>query len=1505
MTGATDQSSPSISLIRLSTQYTGDKLDKLKSNYKEWREDITISLSLNGLFEYISGDVPEPPSSEPRALSNWKANSRLAYAVIASGVAPPERSFLNSAKTTPENWIILRDRHQNEGPVRQVALLQQALSTQCTKEIPLPETAEKICTLIERAFAMGNITSDLLCCIALLNSLSSNFPHARSIISRDIATSTSSSPYTSTDIRLFLENEQSLQDTDTRNTHQPVALAASSKPHRSSGVPTCSNCKRSGHSNDYCISRGGGMEGKTIDESKAARRAAQDKKRSGTPLSPSTTKVPVTMQDTGGRVFTVMIDPTAFSTPNLPSTAFAGLASDPIPSSAIESVEYDGWLATEEETSTSIDWAINQTSPNDNALTVTPLNQTQRTRVNLDNHPFYVDTGATVHISPNRSDFLTLTSITQRSVKGIGGSSIAAVGVGDIILRIGHNASITLLNALYIPNAAVRLISVSALSHDSGVIAHFDNHSCWFTNKITGSRIAHGTLLPNKKLYSLTLQSATADHALAAHNAPNITTWHRRLGHANYNSLLDMARKGTIPGMPTQSSTKPPKCDSCILGKQTKTPIPKKRVEGNGHRATRRLEKVWVDLSGPHDVKSQSGNLYIMDIVDDYTSFPWSIPLKRKDDAFPELKNWELAREKETGTQIGTYTTDNGELKSDQMRIWLQSRGTNQRFTAPYTSAHIGRVERMHRTLMAKARTMRLYAKLPPYLWDEFYLTAAHLHAKTTTRSLDGTTPWEKWYNRKPDYSYMREIGCKAYVFIQNINNPKIYERSIECVLIGYDSKSKSYRCYNRATHKVHSSYHVKFVESHDIDTSTPLRTTSNIETTSEQTSSSHIQVIHQNDDEVPTPNLIYHPNTLPTADQPNSNHTLPRRSTRLPIPTLKHPNGGFTTTRTDKAVQESREAAERIKECRVNRKITLNNLCDAILPDAPPADHDRSTELQKLVDIPEADDQAHQLYTLLSEMMDFDPESLQFDDDPCTWEEAKESVDAKRWEEGYRDELKSLKDMDVYTLIPRNLVPPGHRIRKGRPVFHVKRDESGTSVRWKVRVVFKGFEQIYGKDYTKTTSPTARMESWRILLHIAASLGWDAQQIDVKTAFLYGLLPKNEVQFMEQPNGFEEIGKEDWVWKLKRGLYGMKQSGRIWNQTLNAQMISWRFTQLTCESCIYYQKTDTGTIIAAVHVDDYLSIASNKQENDFFKTQMRKVWTITDLGTARFVMGIAITWLPDQHTVAISQTALIDKIVSQFGQTHANPISAPMEPGQKLRRVDHTSLSVLQRSELTKLPYRSLVGCLLYLAISTRPDISYTVQQLSQFLDSYSLEHWHTAIRLVRYLKGTRDLKLHLGGNNPISLLAFTDSDWANCLDTRRSVGGYTCSLGSGAISWAARKQKTVAASSCEAEYIAAFEAAKECIWIRTLLIAIDRPPETPTTILCDNTASINLSEDPLLHSRVKHVDIKFHFLRERVQSQELKVSYINTKDNIADLFTKALAVQQFVRLRGFLGLH
>ena len=294
----------------------------------------------------------------------------------------------------------------------------------------------------------------------------------------------------------------------------------------------------------------------------------------------------------------------------------------------------------------------------------------------------------------------------------------------------------------------------------------------------------------------------------------------------------------------------------------------------------------------------------------------------------------------------------------------------------------------------------------------------------------------------------------------------------------------------------------------------------------------------------------------------------------------------------------------------------------------------------------------------------------------------------------------------------------------------------------------------------------------------------------------------------------------------------------------------------------IYYRKNALGVVISAVHIDAFLSVADPPSENTAFKAQMKEIWTISE---ARFCVRIAISHDKEAQTVFLSQTALIDRIITQFGQQDAYPIKTPMDPGLKLRRPNPSDVTTTRpNSPNTLIDPLSAV----YLSTASRPEITYAVQRLSQFLDSYSYAHWNAAICVIQhwYLKCTHDFELVLGGSNPINLrlMGFTDLDWANCLDTRRSVG-YSFTLSSGIVSW---KQKTVTSSLCEAEYTTTYECSKEEIWLWTLLSGIWFAPPGPTPILCDNNAAINLSEYSSLHQRVNHIDIKYHFLHERVCS-------------------------------------
>lgn len=246
------------------------------------------------------------------------------------------------------------------------------------------------------------------------------------------------------------------------------------------------------------------------------------------------------------------------------------------------------------------------------------------------------------------------------------------------------------------------------------------------------------------------------------------------------------------------------------------------------------------------------------------------------------------------------------------------------------------------------------------------------------------------------------------------------------------------------------------------------------------------------------------------------------------------------------------------------------------------------------------------------------------------------------------------------------------------------------------------------------------------------------------------------------------------------------------------------------------------------------------------------------------------------------------------------------MEPRVKLRRPNQDAQTKEEKEDIARLPYRSLVGCLLYIVIATHPDIACAVQQLFQFLDNYDRSHWNTGIHLIRYLKGTKDMKLRLGGPS-ITLQGFTDADWVSCLDTRRSTGRYMWSLGTGAIFWSVRKQKTVATSSCKAEYMAAYESMQECIWLRILMMAIGQNDMTTklTTLFCDNKAAITLLEDPMAHTRVKYFDIKYHFICKQAHMGEIIIKYINIRDNVADMFTKALLRPLFTHLRQMLRIQ
>jgi len=813
---------------------------------------------------------------------------------------------------------------------------------------------------------------------------------------------------------------------------------------------------------------------------------------------------------------------------------------------------------------------------------------------------------------------------------------------------------------------------------------------------------------------------------------------------------------------------------------------------------------------------------------------------------------------------------------------------------------------------------------LPPNRWDEFVLTATYLRMRVPTKSLSNITPYEAYHRRKPDISHLREIGCRAFVLILNKHNPKIYQRSEEHVLIGYGKDSKTYRCYHRATHKIVESYHVVFIEAKDeLDVDFRPGVTQGLD--EESIASDPTQQAIQG----PTPNPISGASrptqtpaapatTIPsatstsptTSTSPATSAPEPRRSSRIskPTPLSATASGIERVSAVQRATAESIASKARLDEQRHTRRHsrtasrenpTAHKGVPPNLPELVEIAYRAAEELSET----QAADILEQLYGdgyewgLSSDIDVTSPE------EPCSFAEAMASSEAPKWLAACTEELDSIKNLGVFRLVPRNAAT-GRTIMDRKFVFKLKRDENGTPVRWKARFVVKGYAGVYGIDYNETTAPTMRMETFRAVAHIAAANDWVLHQIDVKTAFLRGELEPGEEVYMKQPKGFEEEGRKDDIWELQRGLYGLPQGGRIWNKKMNKEMVTLGFTRLKCEYCLYFRQTEDGTVLTGIHVDDFFTAASCLIQATTFRDQLASIWEISDLGEAKFCLGIAIERdLVNRH-IYLSQTALIDKVLTTFSMTNCNPVSTPMEAGLILSRHSDVELTREEELELCNTPYRRLVGLLMYLAIATRPDIALAVQKLSQFMTSYRAIHWNAAKRVLRYLNGTRRLQLRLGGTQPVRLTAFSDASHACCPDSRKSIGAYCFSLGSGVVSWASRKQKTVAQSTCDAEYIACAEAARECMWLRMLMAEIKLPQTDPTPLLTDNEAALALAKDPRFHARAKHINTKYHYIRECHDNGDIHVSYVPTKDNVADIFTKPLPAPAFLYLRSHLGL-
>ena len=441
---------------------------------------------------------------------------------------------------------------------------------------------------------------------------------------------------------------------------------------------------------------------------------------------------------------------------------------------------------------------------------------------------------------------------------------------------------------------------------------------------------------------------------------------------------------------------------------------------------------------------------------------------------------------------------------------------------------------------------------------------------------------------------------------------------------------------------------------------------------------------------------------------------------------------------------------------------------------------------------------------------------------------------------------------------------------------------------RHKARLVAKGFSQQPGIDFEETFAPVARQSSIRMVMALSAELGLCLYQLDVVMAYTNGDL--DEEIFMEQADGFIKEGNEHLVYSLKKSIYGLKQPGRQWFKKLDQRLKSLGLKQLNSDNCVYMRKTDDTFLILIIYVDDLIVAADSVETFTKLKEALAKEFEMKYLGKLHYCLGIEFQQDPISKSIFMCQKKYIDDVLSKFGMQVAKPMVTPLDGNVKLTKEMEPSTEE-ESQEMKGVPYQSLIGSLMYLAVSTRPDIAYAVSALSQYNRNPGKTHWSAAKRVLRYLKGIRNhgLMFHKTGED---LVGFVDADWGSNADDRRSYTGFIFRIAGAAVTWEARKQRTVALSSAEAEYIALSDAAKETVYLRSFLSELGclNPNSKSTVVYCDNQGAQKLMRNPVHHARTKHVDIRHHYVREVFERGELNVEYISTNEMIADILTKGL---------------
>ncbi|KAL2887234.1 Retrovirus-related Pol polyprotein from transposon TNT 1-94 [Ceratocystis lukuohia] len=946
-------------------------------------------------------------------------------------------------------------------------------------------------------------------------------------------------------------------------------------------------------------------------------------------------------------------------------------------------------------------------------------------------------------------------------------------------------------------------------------------------------------------------------------------------------------------------------CQTCVKGKITKT---------NGHSHTlpsqEPLDLIHMDISGNHPIGIDKTQYYII-IVDDASKYKWVLPIQQRKDTAEVLNSWKKRIELKMNKTIKAFRTDNApELKKLTLQ-WQASHGSEAQFTIPGTSSQNGIAERAIRTINDSVRTILADSSMPTSFWPYAATHSAYIANRASIR--DAKSPFELFFNIAPNNMHIHRWGCKVVfhnVYNKNPNTRqrnKLETRGREGILLAIDEKvTGRYTCWDIMKNKTFVTESLQFFENISggdlLESDQPNKDVSTPEELVQEE-----QANHEDDQSTPRQGM----NTLGENNQVDHQvNELETQDDNLAIQEPQNPNMDddeyVTPEGQDMMIDgqdEDTEAEETQKDVEQDSTNEIEDTPDTVQRRIDSQLHDLYIRgiLKRPYNIFQQDEkndenpQAKRIRAMMATMLKREP---------GTYAEAiMHPTHASEWREAIDAEIRTLRKFGTWTEVPfRN----GIKLVNTKFIFKIKPSTDEQPERFKARLVAQGFRQEQGVDFHETYAPTPKQTTTRAFFAMVCGLNLECRKVDARNAFAQAKL--EEMVYVNPP---PHLKKPDTIWKLNKALYGLRQASHAWRNTIIPCLNKLGLVKCPDDECIMINPQKR--IIVLVYVDDIAVAGPDKPQISQLIEGLAKMIEIKDMGELKTFLGMEVNRNRDKGKMWLSQKQYIMKMSEELDITapRAKPVSTPIAAWETLEPIREEEKSVDKKT------YQSLIGTLMYPSVMTRPDIAFATAMLSQHNSNPAERHLDAAKRVARYLRDTASLgigfSLRRSGGMEESLIGYSDADYANSKD-RKSVSGMVFTLAGGPIKWKAQKQRSVATSTTEAEYVGFTPCAKEGIWIHRMIqwclerLQFDgKRSKTAQTIKLrantliygDNQAALKIANNLGASDKTKHIDIQHHAVKDWIQQGKVKLEYVATEDMLADGLTKPLNNVKFNKFR------